>query len=78
MLSSTALCSVATVIRCLPLPRWKCAVPLMARLLDSVAPEVQTISRGSALISEHTCSRASSTASSAAQPKAWERLAGLP
>jgi hypothetical protein len=40
----------------------------MARLFDSVAPLVQTISRGSAPISAATCSRAISTASSAAQP----------
>ncbi|CFO66834.1 Uncharacterised protein [Bordetella pertussis] len=50
----------------------------MARLSDSVAPEVQTISRGSALTSLATSSRAFSTASSASQPKAWLREAGLP
>ena len=50
----------------------------MARLLPSVAPEVQTISFGSALISAATCPRASSTASSAFQPNACERLAALP
>jgi hypothetical protein len=50
----------------------------MARLLDSVAPEVQTISLGSALTSAATCSRASSTAASASQPKLCERDAGLP
>jgi hypothetical protein len=33
---------------------------------------------GSALISAATCARASSTASSAFQPNACERLAGLP
>ena len=36
------------------------------------------ISRGSALISAATCSRAFSTASSASQPQAWLRDAGLP
>src|SRR3989304_8547626 len=50
----------------------------MARLSDSVAPEVQTISLGSAPISAATFARASSTASSACQPKACEREAGLP
>jgi hypothetical protein len=50
----------------------------MARLMLSVAPEVQTISRGSAPIREATRSWAISTASSAAQPKAWLREAGLP
>ena len=68
IVSSTALCSVFSVIRCRPRDWWKRAAPLIARLLDSVAPEVQTISRGSAPISEATCSRAISTASSAAQP----------
>jgi len=46
--------------------------------MDSVAPLVQTISRGSALISDATCARAFSTASSASQPHAWLRDAGLP
>ncbi len=46
--------------------------------MDSVAPEVQMISRGSALTSAATCSRACSTARSASQPKAWLREAGLP
>jgi hypothetical protein len=50
----------------------------MARLLDSVAPLVQTISRGSAPISAATWARAFSTASSASQPQAWLRDAGLP
>jgi hypothetical protein len=43
--SSTALCSVAQVIRCLPLSRYMRAAPRIARLFDSVAPEVNTISR---------------------------------
>jgi hypothetical protein len=47
-------------------------------LIDSVAPLVQTISRGSALISAATCSRDFSTTASASQPQAWLRLAGLP
>jgi hypothetical protein len=44
------------------------ATPLIARLSDSVAPDVQTISRGSQFSSFATCVRASSTASSANQP----------
>ncbi len=50
----------------------------MARLLDSVAPEVQTISRGSAPINSASKARPSSIASSACQPKLCEREAGLP
>ena len=50
----------------------------MARLSDSVAPEVQTISLPLAPMSAPTCSRASSTAFSAVQPKLCERLAALP
>ena len=74
--SSTALCSMALVMM------WRrdapSARPLMARLSDSVAPEVQTISRGSALSNRATSARAASTASSACQPKVWLREAGLP
>jgi hypothetical protein len=54
------------------------AAPLIARLFDSVAPEVKMISFASAPISSAHCSRAFSTASSASQPKAWLRLPGLP
>ena len=43
--------------------------PLIARLFDSVAPEVNTISRASAPIARATCSRARSTASAASHPK---------
>ena len=50
----------------------------MARLSDSVAPEVKTISLPLAPMSAATCSRASSTAFSAVQPKLWLRLAALP
>jgi hypothetical protein len=50
----------------------------MARLFDSVAPDVQTISRESAPISAATWPRARSTASSASQPHACEREDGLP
>ena len=52
---------------------------MIARLLDSVAPLVQTISFSLlAPTSFATCSRAYSTASSDAQPKLWLRLAALP
>jgi hypothetical protein len=46
--------------------------------MDSVAPLVQTISRGSALIRLATWPRDFSTAASASQPQAWLREAGLP
>ena len=51
---------------------------MIARLFASVAPEVKTISRGSAPIRCATCARARSTASAASQPKRCEPLAGLP
>ena len=54
------------------------ATPLMARLFDSVAPEVKTISRACAPRAAATCSRARSTASLASQPKRCEMLAALP
>ncbi len=63
---------------CLPLRVLNCAQPLIARLLASVAPEVQTTSRGSAPIKLATSTRASSTAASACQPNICERDAGLP
>ena len=50
----------------------------MARLSDSVAPLVKTISFGDAFIARATCSRAASTAASASQPKTWPREDGLP
>ena len=49
----------------------------MARLLDSVPPEVNTISSGCAPISAATCSRAVSTAAFAARPNGWS-LDGFP
>jgi hypothetical protein len=77
----THLCSVATVMmrrRSLP-DRSACrAAPLMAMLLLSVAPEVNTTSRGSAPISAATCARASSAAVSAAVPITCSTLCGLP
>jgi hypothetical protein len=51
---------------------------LIARLFDSVAPLVNTISRGLAWISRATCPRAFYTASTACQPNSWLRLAALP
>src|ERR1017187_6051414 len=52
--------------------------PLMARLSDSVAPLVKTISRGAAPANSATRFRANSTAFSASHPKPWLRLAALP
>ena len=69
-LSSTHLCSVARVtIWSRPARRCGCAkrAPLIARLLASVAPEVKTISRGSASISAATSARAASIAASASR-----------
>ena len=77
-MSSTALCSVCAVMMWLPRSLWNSAAPLIARLSDSVAPDVQTISLPDAPISAPTWSRAASTAFSAVQPKLCERLAALP
>ena len=76
--SSTALCSVAAVTRWFPFRLRAGSTPLIARLLASVAPEVKTISLGSAPIKAATCSRARSTASAASQPNRCETLAALP
>ena len=73
-----ALCSVAAVMMWLPFSAYISATPLSARLFDSVAPLVKTISFAVAPISSATCLRAFSTASSASQPKLWLRLAALP
>src|SRR3989442_7797157 len=55
------------------------ATPLRARLIDSVRPDVNTISLGSrAPISAASWLRAVSTAASASHPKGWFRLAGWP
>ena len=48
--------------------RAKCAAPLIARLLASVAPEVKTISRGSAPISRGDLVARLSTAAAASLP----------
>ena len=58
--------------------RYIAATPLMARLFDSVAPEVKMISLPLAPIRAATWSRASSTAASAFQPNGWLRLAAFP
>ncbi len=66
------------VITCRPLSAYISATPLSARLIDSVEPEVNTISLPEAPISAPISLRALSTASSAFQPKAWLRLAAFP
>ena len=67
-----------TVMMWLPFSAYISATPLMARLSDSVAPLVKTISLGVAPIRSAICWRAFSTACSASQPKVWLRLAALP
>src|SRR5260370_1062142 len=69
---------MAFVMMWLPFSRYISATPLIIRLSDSVAPLVKMISFGVAPISEATCARAFSTASSPAQPNEWLRLAALP
>src|SRR5688572_13377862 len=70
---------MAVVTMWLPFSRYISATPLMARLIDSVPPEVNTISFGSrAPTSLAICARAVSTPLSASQPKEWLRLAGWP
>jgi hypothetical protein len=54
------------------------AVPLIARLFDSLAPLVKTISPADAPMSAATCSRPRSIAFCASQPYACWRLAALP
>src|SRR6266496_182974 len=63
----------------LPFSRYISAAPFRARLIDSVPPEVKTISFGSRAPSKRARSvRARSTAASASHPKGWLRLAGCP
>src|SRR5262245_6167046 len=63
----------------LPFSRYISATPFRARLMDSVPPEVKTISFGSrAPISLASCPRPRSTAPSASHPNGWFRLAGWP
>ena len=47
-------------------------------MFDSVAPEVKTISRGSAPRAAAITSRAAPTAASARRPKTWLREAAFP
>src|SRR5262245_61745502 len=77
--SMLARCSMVVVTTWFPFSRYISATPLRARLMDSVPPEVKTISLGSrAPISAATSARALSTALSASQPNGWLRLAGWP
>ena len=76
--SRTALCSMAEMTRCLPRARGESMMPFKARLIDSVAPEVQNISRGLAARKRARWSRASSTAFNAAWPNRWVTDEGLP
>jgi hypothetical protein len=70
---------MAVVTIWLPFSRYISTTPLMARLMDSVPPDVKTTSFGSrAPMTLAICSRARSTAFSASQPKEWFRLAGWP
>src|ERR1700685_3649308 len=62
----------------LPRSRYISAMPLRARLLLSVAPEVKMISLAVAPISFATCSRACSTACSAFPPEEWVRAGCFP
>ena len=68
--SKTALCSAADVTMRLPRALSESAAPLIAKLSDSVAPDVQIISLGSAPIRFATLRRAFSTAFSASRPSA--------
>src|SRR5262245_50557690 len=62
-----------------PFSRYISAAPLRARLIESVPPEVKTISLGSrAPTNRAMCARAASQAPSASHPKGWLRLAGWP
>ena len=81
--SSTALCSVREVITCgaatppARAARAPRALPRIARLSASVAPEVKMTSGARAPISAATWARAASTRARAARPKLWVE-AGLP
>src|SRR5256712_9715685 len=77
--SMPARCSMTVVTMWFPFSRYISATPLRARLIDSVPPDVNTISLGSgAPISAASWLRAVSTAASASHPKGWFRLAGWP
>src|SRR5437899_1836155 len=77
--SRPARCSMTVVTMWFPFSRYISATRLRARLIDSVPPDVNTISFGSrAPISAASWLRAVSTAASASHPKGWFRLAGWP
>src|SRR5262249_6537059 len=70
---------MAVVTMWLPFSRYISATPLIARLIDSVPPDVKISSLGArAPMIFAICSRARSTAFSASQPNEWFRLAGWP
>ena len=68
--SRTAECSTAGTTTC---PPARSAAPHTAAAMASVAPLVNTTSRGRAPSRAATCSRASSTATRAAWPSVWIR-----
>jgi len=79
--SKTVLCSIWVVIKWFfDYPDFKQAlhIPKIAALFDSVAPEVNTISRLSAFKSYAIFLRASSTALSLSAPNTWPFECGLP
>ncbi len=72
------MCSASLVTMWRPFSAYISATPLRAKLIDSVEPEVKTISFDEAPMSAAICPRAFSTASSACQPNVWLRLAAFP
>ena len=76
--SRTARCSSAETTMWSPRSRRARAAPFKAKLMASVAPEVQTTSSGCDDSSAATSPRALSMASDAAWPKAWVTDAGFP
>src|SRR2546427_7725481 len=77
--SRLARCSMTVVTMWLPFSRYISTTPFIARLIDSVPPEVKTTSLGSrAPMILASCSRARSTPASASQPNERLRLAAWP
>src|SRR5690606_10370672 len=72
IVSRTAICSMEEVIMWF-LPEFRCdkAIPLSAKLLDSVPPEVKKISLGLAPMNAAIMSLESSRATLAGFPRAW-------
>ena len=66
----TEECSSGVEMICLPICRDACAMPLMARLFASVAPEVKMTSAGDAPVSAAICSVTRAISSRAALPAA--------